>query len=133
MVEPRSYTGYNDKNEVVIQLTATDANTLINPAEVQAKIDNIGDVADDEIAILVSNLQSITSDEKDAVIVQGTNMDEMLSETQSAVNKIKGTFAPALGEVYTAAETAHDNLQNQLNEQAHSQVQSTSGVVTVSG
>ena len=123
MVEPRSYTGYNDKNEVVIQLTATDANTLINPAEVQAKIDNIGvqakidnigDVADDEIAILVSNLQSITSDEKDAVIVQGTNMEELLSETQSAVNKIKGTFAPALGEVYTAAETAHDNLQKLL-------------------
>ena len=90
MVEPRTYIGYDKDNKEITRQTATDANTYINPEEVQAKIDALDEIADGEIANIVSNMQSITADEKDAVIIQGTNMDTILSDTQNAVNGIKG-------------------------------------------
>ena len=133
MVEPRTYIGYDKDNKEITRHTATDANTYINPEEVQAKIDALDEVADGEIANIVSNMQSITADEKDAVIIQGTNMDTILSDTQNAVNGIKGSFGASLGEVYTASVQAHDEIQNQLNESAKGAVQATPGGVTVSG
>lgn len=133
MVEPRTYIGYDKDNKEITKQTATDANTLINPEEVQAKIDALDEVADGEIENIVSNMRNITADELDAIIIQGTNMETILSETQDAINGIKGTFGASLGEVYTAAVQAHDELQNELNERAKATVQSTAGVVTVSG
>lgn len=133
MVEPRTYIGYDKDNKEITKQTATDANTLINPEEVQAKIDALDEVADGEIENIVSNMRNITADELDAIIIQGTNMETILSETQDAINGIKGTFGTSLGEVYTAAVQAHDELQNELNERAKATVQSTAGVVTVSG
>ena len=133
MVEPRTYIGYDKDNKEITKQTATDANTLINPEEVQAKIDALDEVADGEIENIVSNMRNITADELDSIIIQGTNMETILSETQDAINGIKGTFGASLGEVYTAAVQAHDELQNELNERAKATVQSTAGVVTVSG
>ena len=63
MVEPRTYIGYDKDNKEITKQTATDANTLINPEEVQAKIDALDEVADGEIENIVSNMRNITADE----------------------------------------------------------------------
>lgn len=131
MLNPRTYNGYDKDGKLVGSCTAVDANTLINPEEVQAQIDNIVKVVDEQMQVISNALENISEDATDAVIVQGTNMSEIISETSSALDSVSGEVKENVQEAYNLSVQAHDKLQEQLNTDAYNTMSSTANVVSV--
>ena len=133
MESPRTYYGYNDEGKCVARCTATDANTFIDPAEVKAALDNLQNVFSEEMSRISTSIRDVSSDAKEAVIVQGTNMSSTVEKTADAIAVIPSEISGSLDGLYASAVSAHDALQQQCNEEAKAAVSRSSGVVRVSG
>ena len=60
MIAPKTFRGYNQEGKVVIQKTAVDANTQINPAQVQKAIENVKKVFEEEMQIIAKSLKKVS-------------------------------------------------------------------------
>lgn len=130
-VSPKSYRGYDAEGKCVSSATAQSAKTYIDPAAVAAAVDKVRTVATDEMDNITSALGKLTEDANDAVIVQGTKMTATFEEVITGIKTIPGQIGDSLEELKTIAQQAHDELQNQLNENARNACY-TNGAVTVS-
>lgn len=130
-VSPKSYRGYDAEGKCVSSATAQSAKTYIDPAAVAAAVDKVKTVASDEMDNITSALGKLTEDANDAVIVQGTKMTATFEEVITGIKTIPGQIGDSLEELKTIAQQAHDELQNQLNENARNACY-TNGAVTVS-
>ena len=128
---PKTYTGYDNEGKKVCSCTATDANEYINPEEVQAAIDNVEQVASEQMQTISSALNNIAPEADEAVIVQGTKMTGVIEEICTALSSISGSITDSISSMYTEAVRAHDEIQNRLNDQAYNAVAGSSGVVSV--
>ena len=133
MLSPRSCYGYNDEGKCVASGTATDATTLLNPAEVKAAVANLEAVFTEEMQRIASALRDMTADANESVIVQGTKMDKPIEETVTAILQIPGQVSSSYSELGAYAEQVHDALQQKANDEVYNSVRSASGVVRVSG
>ncbi len=130
-VSPKSYRGYDAEGNCVSSATAQSAKTYIDPAAVAAAVDKVRTVATEEMDNITSSLGKLTEDANDAVIVQGTKMTATFEEVITGIKTIPGQIGDSLEELKTIAQQSHDELQNQLNENAKNACY-TNGAVTVS-
>lgn len=130
-VSPKSYRGYDAEGKCVSSATAQSAKTYIDPAAVAAAVDKVRSVATEEMDNITSSLGKLTEDANDAVIVQGTKMTATFEEVITGIKTIPGQIGDSLEELKTIAQQSHDELQNQLNENAKNACY-TNGAVTVS-
>lgn len=130
-VSPKSYRGYDAEGKCVSSATAQSAKTYIDPAAVAAAVDKVRSVATEEMDNITTALGKLTEDASDAVIVQGTKMTATFEEVITGIKTIPGQIGDSLEELKTIAQQAHDDLQNQLNENARNACY-TNGAVTVS-
>ena len=130
-VSPKSYRGYDAEGKCVSSATAQSAKTYIDPAAVAAAVDKVRSVATEEMDNITTALGKLTEDDSDAVIVQGTKMTATFEEVITGIKTIPGQIGDSLEELKTIAQQAHDDLQNQLNENARNACY-TNGAVTVS-
>lgn len=133
MLSPRTYYGYDNESRCVASATALDANTLLNPAEVKAAVDNLENVFTTEMTSIATALHNMTQDANESVIVQGTSMAGTIEDTATAIVQIPGQVSSSFSELYSYSVQVHDVLQEQANEEARSAVAGASGVVRVSG
>ena len=130
-VSPKSYRGYDAEGKCVSSATAQSAKTYIDPAAVAAAVDKVRSVATEEMDNITTASGKLTEDASDAVIVQGTKMTATFEEVITGIKTIPGQIGDSLEELKTIAQQAHDDLQNQLNENARNACY-TNGAVTVS-
>ena len=131
MLAPKTYTGYDQDGNQVCSCTATDACEYINPDEVQAAIDNVERVAEEQIQNIISALQGVAPDASDAVIVEGTKMDGVIEDVCTSLGTVSKSIGDSISSMYTEALSAHDQLQQNSNDQAYNSVISYNGVVRV--
>lgn len=131
MKSPKTYRGYNDKNECIAEFTGADANEYINPAEVKAAIDNIKTVMEEQLGTISGALRDEVDDAEHALIVQGTHMGDPINDTAKTIDKIPDAVYSSLQEVYKQAEISHDKIQDAANDDARDQAKNTAGVVRV--
>lgn len=132
MLTPKTYKGYDSDGKCVIEYTAVDANDYINPAEVQAGIDKVKAAFTEQMKEVGDKLRAITADASEAIIVQGTKMDEVIEDTADALDKVPAQIYDSISGLYTEAEAAHDKIQTAANEEARNAAASYTGVVRVS-
>ena len=130
MEKPATWRGYDDKGECVAEFTAQDANQFIDPAQVQAAIDNLETAFSDGFIQISTSLLGLCVDASDAVIVQGTKMDTVIQDTAQAINSLPSQVLTGITQLYDLAVEAHDNIQRQANEAAQQAAASASGVVS---
>lgn len=133
MLSPKTYVGYDNTGNRVGSCTAVDANTYINPSEVQAAIENVEAVASEQMGLINSALSATTADASEAVIVQGTKMTSSIEEVCSALSKIPASIKDSISSMYDASVSAHDQLQERANQDAYNTMANTTGVTTVQG
>ena len=131
MLAPKTYRGYDQEGNVVVTVTAYDANQYLNPTEVKAAIDNLESVAQDAINKISNALMNVAPDANEAVIVQGTKIQGTIEDVCSAIKTLPGTIVDNVSSMYTESITAHDRLQTKENEAARAQAGSYEGVVSV--
>ena len=128
MVGPETYTAYDKDGNVIGTYTAEDTNNYINPSEVKAALDNLKTVFQEQMKNIARALNDIELDAGDAIIVQGTKMDEEIREMAQAISSDVPTQAlNGIDTLYDTAVSAHDKIQQQLNEQAKSAAQAAAG------
>ena len=130
-VSPRSYHGYDNEGKCVSSATANDATDYINPAEIAKAVDNVKNVATEEMENIATAMGKLTEDANDAVIVQGTKMTSTFEEVITGIKSIPGQIGDSLSELKTLAQQEHDELQNEFNEAAKNACW-RNGAVTVS-
>ena len=133
MLAPKTYVGYDNTGNRVGSCTAVDATTYIDPAEVQAAINNVESVASEQMGLINTALNATTADADEAVIVQGTKMTSSIEEVFSALTSIPGSIKDSISSMYDAAVSAHDQIQEQANQDAYNTIKNTTGVTTVQG
>ena len=133
MLAPKTYVGYDNTGNRVGSCTAVDATTYIDPAEVQAAINNVESVASEQMGLINTALNATTADADEAVIVQGTKMTSSIEEVCSALTSIPGSIKDSISSMYDAAVSAHDQIQEQANQDAYNTIKNTTGVTTVQG
>jgi len=131
MLTPKTYRGYDSDGKCVIEYTAVDANDYINPAEVQTAIDKVKTAFTEQMKDVGDKLRAITADASEAIIVQGTKMDEVIEDTADALDQVPGQIYDSISGLYAEAEAAHDKIQTAANEEARNAAASYSGVVRV--
>ncbi len=132
MEAPKTYTGYDKDGQQICYCTAVDANTYINPEEVQTAIDNIESVLQEEIKSISSSLASVKDDASTAVVAEGTNMGGAIEGTCTALDGVPSTIMGFIKSKYDDAVTVHDKFQQELNQAARDNVNSYEGVTSVS-
>ena len=128
---PKTYHGYDKDGKCITTQTGLDANTQINPAEVQAAIDNVKSVFEEQMKNVANALTDISTDAEEAVIVQGTSMTGTIEETATLLNGLAGQVTSGIDQLYTYAVEAHDQLQTNNNIDAYNACK-VSGVVSIS-
>ncbi|MBP5679377.1 MAG: hypothetical protein J6X28_06100 [Bacilli bacterium] len=119
MENPKTYKGLDAEGNVKAQCTAVDANTLINPAEVQAAIDNVKSVFEEQLNNVASSLRDISQDADEAIIVQGTSMEGTIEDTATLLTQVSGQVTQGIDALYDYAVQAHDQLQIIENNKAY--------------
>ena len=128
MVAPETWAGLNEKEEIVAQYTAADANQHIDPSQVQEAIDKIKEVFKEGFITISTALGDIET--KDAIIVQGTNMDTIIEETAKAIVSLPDQLLADIDRLYGFSVDAHDELQKKANLEAYNSAANASGVIT---
>lgn len=131
MESPKVYRGYNKEGTCVVSKTAVDANTLLNPAEVQAAIENVKDVFSAQMKAVAQALKDISNDAEEAVIVQGTNMGGTIDDVCSLLLTLSDKITSGIESLYDTAVKVHDELQRNENNKAYNAC-AVSGVVSIS-
>ena len=131
MIAPKTYVGYDNEGNRIASCTAQNANEHLNPADVQAAIDNIKSVLDEQMRIISTALNNIAPEAGAALIVQGTKMEAPIQEMSNELGKVADSVVDSISSVYTEAVSVHDDIQNQLNDAAYNTIRSTQGVVSV--
>ena len=133
METPKTYVGYDSQGNRVVSCTAANANEYINPAEVQAAIDNVSSVATEQMGLISSALSNLTSDANEAVIVQGTKMTGVIEELCGAIEGVPSSIYDKISGYYDEAMKIHDELQRKANGEAEQAAWGKEGVVSVTG
>ncbi len=132
MKSPSCYRGYGEEGQLITIKYAEDATTYLNPASVNAKVNNVSTVMEEQITIIQNALRDLLDDANQAIIVNNTSMAPQIEELSEALETFKSTPATALETVYADSITVHDNIQDQLNQRARDSVAGTQGVVRIS-
>lgn len=119
MEYPKTYRGVDSEGKVVTQCTAYDANGYINPAEVQAAIENVKAVFEEQLKSVADSLRDVSTDAKDAIIVQGTDMAGTIEDTATLLTSISSQVTQGIDQLYGYAVQAHDQLQINENNKAY--------------
>ena len=129
-VAAQTYTGYGGENnqEVIVSIKAMDATKLLDPAAVSAAVDKVKDTVNESMKSTGRHLEGLTSDSEKALVAKGANMSDTLTKTADYIFEIPAQVEEALESLKTAAFDARNALQEEINKQVKSQVQSTSGV-----
>ena len=129
-VAAQTYTGYGGENnqEVIVSIKAMDATKLLDPAAVSAAVDKVKDTVNESMKSTGRHLEGLTSDSEKALVAKGANMSDTLTKTADYIFEIPAQVEEALESLKTAAFDARNALQEEINKQVRSQVQSTSGV-----
>ena len=129
-VAAQTYTGYGGENnkEVIVSIKAMDATKLLDPAAVSAAVDKVKDTVNESMKSTGKHLEGLTSDSEKALVAKGANMSDTLTKTADYIFEIPAQVEEALESLKTAAFDARNALQEEINKQVRSQVQSTSGV-----
>lgn len=129
-VAAQTYTGYGGENnqEVIVSIKAMDATKLLDPAAVSAAVDKVKDIVNECMKSTGKHLEDLTSDSEKALVAKGANMSDTLTKTADYIFEIPAQVEEALESLKTAAFDARNALQEEINKQVKSQVQSTSGV-----
>ena len=129
MREPITYRGYGENGQVITSVSGEDADNYLNPAQVQMKINNVSEVMNEQITMIQDALSDMLNDVNQAIIVNNTSMAPQFEELIESLEVFKSTPGQALESVYNDSVTAHDSIQDQLNENARGSVLNTNGVV----
>ena len=131
METPKTYVGYDKDENVIASQTGEDANNFINPDEIQAAIQEVKQVTEEECKSIVSNLQKLIPDVKSAISVKGKTMAQSVEQIGTVTESVPAAKEGAIGNLYNEAVQKHDQKQIENNEAARSSVASHSGVVRV--
>lgn len=131
MVTPKTYRGMDEEGKEICSCTAVDANSYINPDEVESAIANVRSAAESAMQAASSALSNVAPTAADAVIVKGTDMTATIEASCTALNQVPGALMASIEDMYTEAVSVHDRLQNEANDEAKAAVLGTSGVVNV--
>ena len=132
MVEPKTYKGYDEDGQQICYCTAIDAKTFINPEDVQTALDNVEKALSEEMQTLSTNLSAVTDTAEKAIIAEGTNMAGAITEVSEALPGVTAMVMGSINTMYDTAVDVHDKFQEELNDQAKSNVSGYTGVVRVS-
>ncbi len=99
-------------------ITAQDANNDINPAEIQAAVNEFKATCENVFNDITERIKGIEPEACDAVIVQrstiGPKMEDSISNIKSLASKVANQFE----DLYAKAERKHDELQIKYNSEA---------------
>ena len=130
MESPKTYHGYDETGKCVVSATATDANTVLNPADVKAAIDNVKSAFEDQFKAIADALRGVSTDASEAVIVEGTNMKGTIEDTATLLTQVSGQVTQGIDGLYDLAVNAHDEIQAKFNTDAYNACRVT-GVVAI--
>lgn len=130
-VEPKTYTGYNDKSEVVTSATANSAKDMVNPGEIESALSNIETAMTEGISQINTAISNVAPDASEAVIIQGTKMDQTIADFQTSLKSFPNEISSSLSSLVDEAVKVHDDLQDRYNQAAYDAVKNTAGVSTV--
>lgn len=131
MVGPATYYGYDDKQNLIVHGTAEDANNYINPEEVQAALENLMVVFEEQMNKIATNLTKIGEDAGQAIIVQGASMEGTVEDAAAQIRQIPDGI---LGEVENLKEIAisiRNEIQQIKNDDMYNAIASYSGVTQI--
>lgn len=127
---PRTYRGYNSNNEVVITKQAANANNEINPTEVKQAIENVKAVFDEQMNGVARALRNISQDADEAIVVEGTKMNDTIEETANLLTQIGPQITQGIDALYGLSVEAHNKIQQNFNNQAYNACR-VNGVVDI--
>ena len=132
MEQPKTYNGYDDNGNVVASYTGADASLKINPEEIKEKIEKVVQVSAEQTKKICSALENVKNDADDALVVQGATIDSFIDMAIQSVEYIKENIEKIInaGDLYSAAESVHDQIQIENNKAAYNKTASSSGVKT---
>jgi len=119
MVYPNTYRGWDQEGKCINTVTAVDANTQINPAEVKAAIDNIKKVVAEQIKAITDALTNISSDQKNAIRIKGVNLEGVIEKVADQITPLGPQMTQGIDDLYDRALEVHDILQQNNNTEAH--------------
>ena len=133
MENPRTYYGYDDKNNLITSETAEDAKKDIDPNEIKEKAENVISVVNDEMTKISNALDGVINDVDNALIVKGKSMKADVDRAIGLVDSTKGEIIGKIDcdKLYSNAIEIHDRLQKTYNSRAQGHVRATTGVVIV--
>ena len=90
----------------------------INPDEVKTALANVVSVCNEQMTLIANEISSVSSDASQAVIVQGSTIGPVVTETASLINGVGSQAEGILETYYNEAVEGHNKQQQIYNDQA---------------
>lgn len=116
LTSPGIYYGTNEQGET-ITVRAQDANDYINPQNVLNAINNIDSIVTEELKKITDALQPLGAEIDTAIVVKDKKMEQTVDDICIAIMD-SAKYFDAISGLYNDAVEAHNNLQQQLNNEA---------------
>lgn len=126
---PHRYTGYDEKGKSITAVNATNANIKINPENIKAAVDKAKTNIDAAKKGLKKAIEDFDTNARDAITIEGVSGYDGIDELKAAVENVPSDLYETFDETVSKAQTEHDNLQAQYNQEAYDKVIGFKGVV----
>lgn len=125
IVVPNRYTGYDEDGEVVITISAKNANTLVNPNTVKRKIEKFQEEVNEGFKEIKKALLDIPAD-KETLLFDNKTLEPLIAELAEQIGGNKEAIAPLAEKmynllyenVYLYALKTHNQVQKKYNQNA---------------
>ncbi len=131
MIEPATYYGYDDQQNVIVHGTAEDASNYINPEEVQKAVENLMKVFEEQMNKIATNLTKIGEDASQAIIVQGASMDATVEDAAASIRQLPDGILGDIESLKDVAITVRNQIQQAKNDELYNAIASYSGVTQI--
>lgn len=128
---PHKYTGYDEKGNNITGVNATNANIKINPENIKAAVDKAKTNIDAAKEGLKSAIEDFDATARDAITIEGVSDYDGIEDLKAAVEDVPAELYDLFDETVSKAQTEHDNLQAQYNQEAYDKVNGFNGVVDI--
>ena len=128
---PHKYTGYDEKGNNITGVNATNANIKINPENIKAAVDKAKTNIDAAKDGLQKAIEEFDATARDAITIEGVRDYDGIDDLKAAVEDVPTELYDLFDETVAKAQTEHDNLQAQYNQDAYNKVNGFNGVVDI--
>ena len=104
-------------------ITAEDANNDINPAEIEAAVENYRSSSETAFKNVSNKIQGVEPEACEAIIVQRTNIGGKMEEVASKIDAISSQVASQFDHLPSLAMAKHDEIQTIYNAEAEAKAQ----------